>query len=319
MERKLIDWLAGKYGSTRHARLGIGDDCAVLPADCGELVVTCDVVCDGVHFQSDRHTPEQIGHKALAVNLSDLAAMGATPGWATVALVIPETAELDHVKRLYAGMEPLAEQFDIEICGGDTTVWRGNLVISITAIGVAPVAGVWRVDGAKPGDRILVTGLLGGSILGRHLTFLPRCDFAARWRDSDLINACTDISDSLSLDLAKIARASGVGFEIEASNIPVSAAARELAGRDAKSGNGAVSATDRALCDGEDFELIVIASPEAAARLQRETSADIGLSDIGQITGQCNEYFLLDEGRRRHLVPTGFEHKFGRNPAPGKK
>ncbi len=307
MERELIDWLSREFGTTRYARLGIGDDCAVLPAGTSDLVVTCDVICDGVHFQSAQHSPEQIGYKALAVNLSDLAAMGAMPRCATVSLVIPRTVDIDYVKRLYAGIKPLSLRYQTDICGGDTTVWPGRLAIAVSAIGLAPAAGCWRIDGATAGDRILVTGRLGGSILGKHMCFEPRCDFASRWRDSGLVSACTDISDSLGLDLAKIARASGVGFEISAEAVPVSAAARQRS--DALLHQ--TSAVQHALQDGEDFELIVIASPGNAVQLQHDTPAEIGLADIGQITADREEYWLLQDGVRRPLIPAGFEHRLG--------
>jgi thiamine-monophosphate kinase len=285
--------------------VGIGDDAAILPPSETPLVWTCDAVCDGVHFRSTEHEPEQIGYKALAACLSDLAAMGAAPAWATVTLVLPRCLTLDYVKRLYAGMRPLADRWNMDICGGDTTVWDGGLAVSAAAAGYAPAGGCWRLDAAKPGDRILVTGSLGGSILGRHLSFVPRCDFASRWANRGLVRACTDISDSLSMDLAKLATASGTGFEIDADAIPVSDDARRLA-----ESLHDTSPLDHALSDGEDFELIVIAPPQSAQLLLAETNEEMPLTDIGVVQAG-GAFRIRRDGRVQDLHVCGWQHEFG--------
>lgn len=307
MESELIRWLASEFNPPRHALTGIGDDAAVLPVGNGELVVTCDTICDGVHFRIDQHSPEQIGRKALAVNLSDLAAMGATPLAATVSLVLPRQLTLEYVKRLYAGMRPLADQFQCDICGGDTNVWDGPLVLSVSAFGSSPPGGTWHFSTARAGDRILVTGQFGGSILGKHLSFQPHCAFAAAWRESGLVRACTDVTDSLGLDLAKMATASGVGFVLRSECIPLAPAANKLAQRDS------LTALDHALRDGEDFELIVAASPASAARLLAE-SRDIPLADIGEFTGEP-EFRLISGERVQLFEPIGYRHQLGESPA----
>ncbi len=303
MERELIRWLASEFNPPRYALLGIGDDGAILPGRGGDLVVTCDAICDNVHFRQDEHSPERIGRKALAVNLSDLAAMGARPRCATVSLVIPRRTSLEYVKRLYAGIKPLANRFQLDICGGDTTVWEGPLILSVSAVGEAPPGGCWRIDGAQPGDRILVTGQFGGSILGRHLDFEPRCTVADLWGDSGLVHACTDATDSLGLDLAKIAEASGVGFEIVAESIPVAEAAHQFA-----KARGKESPLSHALQDGEDFELVIAASPDDASRLLRDTPPEIPLTDIGEFTA-ARELWLVEDGVRHRFIPVGFEHQ----------
>jgi thiamine-monophosphate kinase len=303
VEQELVEWLKTRFGDCRFARLGIGDDSAVLPSGDRDLVLTCDAICDGVHFDSTIHTAEQIGHKALAVNLSDLASMGATPRCATVSLVIPRSQSLQYVKRLYHGLAPLADRFQVDICGGDTTVWDSPLVISVSAVGTAPSGGPWRIDSARAGDRILVTGPLGGSILGHHLSFTPRCDFVEQWQDSGFVAACTDISDSLGADLAKIARASSVGFELQAGHVPIAAAAFQIAGGEAMN-----SALQHALCDGEDFELIVVARPDHAARLIEATDGLPHMTDIGVITAE-QEFVIKVVNERRPFEPSGYVHR----------
>ncbi len=300
VEKRIIEWLSQQFGATKFAKIGIGDDCAVLPAIDGELVLTCDAICDGVHFLSDELTAEQIGRKALAVNLSDLASMGATAKAAIVSMTLPKSFSFPQVQQLFHGMRTLAEQFDVEICGGDTTVWDGKLVVSVTAMGVAPAVGAWQMSGAKPGDEILVTGQFGGSILKQHWACQPRLDFAKQFAALDLVEACTDVSDSLGLDLASVANASSVGFEIHANAIPVSNDAHRLAERSGK------SALQHALCDGEDFELILAVKPQHVPSLIQQ--ANIPLTSIGHFTNEP-EYWIVQDGQRSKFEPDGYEHK----------
>ncbi|MGI9517922.1 MAG: thiamine-phosphate kinase [Pirellulaceae bacterium] len=306
MERQLVQWLKDHFGDPVFAKIGIGDDCAVLPATAADCILTADVICDGTHFQSSEHSPEQIGRKALAVNLSDLAAMGAEAKTAIVSMTIPRSRNFDYVQRLFLGMQPLLERYNVEIAGGDTTVWDGALLISVTALGLAPQAGAWTISGAKPGDRILVTGAFGGSIRGHHLEFEPRLDFARQWRESGSVNACTDVSDSLSLDLAKIAEASGVGCEIDAERIPVSEAS------DAVARTSSLSPLRHALSDGEDFELIVAVSPEHVDQMIRETDSAIHVTDIGCFT-DGEQLTLIESGQRKPLDVSGYIHVLDSN------
>lgn len=307
MERELIEWLRAEFPVPRHARLGIGDDCAILPPAQAEWAITCDSICDQVHFDSAQVTPEQIGRKALAVNLSDLAAMGALPRVVVVSLTLPRTADLAYVQRLYRGMGELIDRYQLDICGGDTTVAAGPLVISLTALGELAETGAWRIDQAQSGDRILVTGQLGGSLAGHHLDFEPRVDFARQWRDTPHVRCCTDISDSLSLDLAKVARASGTGFELDSARIPLAPAA---AFRSQETGHPPLH---HALFDGEDFELLVVATPENAAVLVENTPGDPGLTEIGRITAGP-DYLLRTAQRVDPLQPAGYEHRLASGP-----
>src|SRR6476469_4729331 len=143
--------------------VGAGDDAAILRlATDANLVATTDMLRDGIDFEMGRHEAERIGRKALAVNLSDLAAMAAAPVAALVSLALPQQGGEALAKRLYEGMLPLATEFDCPIAGGDTNSWDGPLVISVTALGQAPQQRRWLRSGARPGDAIVVTGQFGG-------------------------------------------------------------------------------------------------------------------------------------------------------------
>ena len=307
MEKKLIAWLREEFGNdtagSDFVRVGIGDDCAVLQATDGELVLTCDAICEGVHFDSQQMTPIQIGRKALAVNLSDLASMGAVAKTALVSLTLPRNVSFSYVQELFRGLRPLADRYDVGICGGDTTVWDGPLVVSITAIGVAPKTGAWMMDGALLGDHVVVTGSFGGSILKEHWAFEPSLDFAKRWRnEKHQIHACTDASDSLGIDLQNLADASGVGFEIDLNKIPVSPDAEKLA---ETSGS---SALHHALTDGEDFQLVMAVAAESVDDLIKRSETK--LTSIGRFTQEL-DYVAIDGDQRVEFKPVGYEHQLG--------
>ena len=303
MEKALIRWLRQRFGRTEFAQIGIGDDCAVLPATGSPLVLTCDAICDGVHFRASELTPQQIGRKALAVNLSDLASMGATAKSVLVCLTLPQAVSLEYAQQLFLGMEPLAGRFGVEICGGDTTVWPAGLVVMVTAIGLAPAAGVWTNSGARPGDLIVVTGRFGGSILKHHWSFEPRLDFAAQWRDvPGVVHACTDASDSLGFDLAKLAEASGVGFRLELDTVPCSRASVQLANTTGK------SPLYHALSDGEDFELILAVPPDSWEQLKAAIPEQLELTRIGVFTSEP-DWLMMQNGQASPFVPVGFEHQ----------
>jgi thiamine-monophosphate kinase len=251
MERDFVRWLCERLPSHPRMLVGPGDDAAILRlADDANLVATTDTLMDGVDFEVARHEPERIGRKALAVNLSDLAAMAAAPVAALVSLALPRQGGETLAKRLYEGMLPRAAEFDCPIAGGDTNSWEGPLVISVTALGQVPHERRWRRSGATPGDAILVTGDFGGSILKKHFDFTPRVREALLLAESAAIHASIDVSDGLSLDLARLCEASGCGALLDLASIPIAAAARELA---SKCSDGS-TVLEHALADGEDDE-----------------------------------------------------------------
>jgi thiamine-monophosphate kinase len=275
-------------------------------ADVDECVVTVDLLTDQVDFRLDEVDARRVGRKALAVNLSDLAAMAARPLAGVIAVALPRRDGLRLALELYEGMLPLAERFDLAIAGGDTNSWDGPLVISVTLIGAVTERGPLCRGGARPGDRILVTGALGGSILGRHFDFMPRVDEALALHERYELHAGIDISDGLSIDLAHLAQESGCGVVVDLDTVPVADAAEELA---EQTGDGR-TALDHALSDGEDFELLLAAAPEVAARMVAEQPLEVSITDIGEFVAERGLWQTDKSNGRRELTPRGWEHKF---------
>ena len=192
MERELIHWLRQRLPPHPLLRLGPGDDAAVLNmAGAQQCVITVDLLSDHVDFELAEIDPRRAGRKALAVNLSDLAAMAAEPLAAVIALALPRQGGMELAQALYEGMLPLAERYELAIAGGDTNSWDGPLAISITLLGKVTSRGPLCRAGVRPGDRILASGVFGGSILGRHLDFEPRVREALR---SGRVTNCTPAS-----------------------------------------------------------------------------------------------------------------------------
>ncbi len=320
MEREFLSWLIREQRGRRVPGLlvDVGDDAAAFETvpSSGEQgglaspawVVTTDGIADGSHFDWNKHPLRQIGHKAMAVNLSDLAAMAAAPAFALVTLHLPELFELKDVRELYEGIEATARQHGCHIIGGDTNRWAGRLVISVTAIGRAsPGPGgtphLCLKSEARPGDVVFVTGPLGGSILGRHLTFEPRVDLALRLNQQHAIHAMTDISDSLALDLGEMAEASGVGFTVEAERIPIAESAQSLA-----STCPGMSALEHALYDGEDFELVFTVDANTAAAIEDDPDLGQRVFRIGVIDESPGARIMDRDGGVRQLPIRGYEH-----------
>jgi thiamine-monophosphate kinase len=305
---------------------GIGDDAAVLVLD-GEraLLVTVDALVEGVHFTLRTHTPYQLGYKAMAVNVSDIAAMGGEPKYAFVSLSIRSDLSVRFVEEMYAGMEDMARESGISIVGGDTTESRGELFISVALIGECLKEEVVYRSGARPGDAILLTGPVGDSAAGlfilsgsnpgglsgeeieylklRHLMPRPRLCAARRIASLKLAHAMIDVSDGVSSEINHICRMSGVGAEIYAERVPISEPTRKLA-----SAHG-ISPLRFALDGGEDYELLLTASEEVVGRIGSEL-AGLGLqvSVIGRITSPERGCVLKDKEGEIVLRPGGFSH-----------
>jgi thiamine-monophosphate kinase len=308
MEQQLVDWLQANLPASPHLRLGIGDDAAVLrwAAD-RELVITTDSVQDTVDFVLADVEPALVGRKALGVNLSDLAAMAAEPVAALVSLVLPrpgvgELSALELAIELYRGMLPLAEEFNVAIAGGDTNSWDGPLVIDVTAIGRVTARGPLVRSGAKPGDHVLVTGQLGGSILGRHLRVEPRVREALLLHDRYELHAGMDISDGLALDASRLAEASGCGVALKLQDIPLSAESRELAAATGR------TALEHALGDGEDFELLLTGAAAVAERIVREQPLGIPVTCVGHCVPQPGLWQVDEADQLKPLPPMGYQH-----------
>jgi thiamine-monophosphate kinase len=306
MENDLLRWFRESLPQHSQVLLGPGDDAAILRLAAGaNLVATTDMLMAGVDFHLGQHAPERIGRKALAVNLSDLAAMAARPVAALVSLCLPRQGGEALAKALYAGLLPLAAEFDCAIAGGDVNSWDGPLVINVAALGEVQPGREWRRSGARPGDVILVTGSFGGSILAKHFDFTPRVREALWLAERYEIHAAIDVSDGLSLDLARLCDASGCGAVIDPQRIPIASAAIDLATREPDRG----APLDRALSDGEDFELILAVSSETATKLLAEQPLATPLTQIGSFVAEPGLRLRDSDGVLQPLTPRGWEHE----------
>jgi thiamine-monophosphate kinase len=303
-EQDFVSWLRSTVSVADDDIVPLGDDAAVLNwARRDNLVVTSDLLAEGTHFCLAEHGPTRVARKALAVNLSDLAAMGARPVAAVVSLLLPRQGAQLLAEELLRDMALFAQAYSMRIVGGDTNSWSGGLVINVTAFGALTPAGPLRRDGARLGDILLVTGELGGSRLGKHLDFEPRVNEALKLIQHYRLSAGMDISDGLLLDLARLTSASGCGAVLEADAIPISAAASAWG---VQSGSGQ-SALDHALSDGEDFELLLAAPPDEADRLLRDQPLEIPITKIGVCVAEPG-LWMDHASHRTPVSPRGFDH-----------
>jgi thiamine-monophosphate kinase len=303
-EFELIDWIRTRTRASERTTFGIGDDCALLRFEPGtETLVTVDMLMDGRHFRLDRDGPEAVGYKAMAVNLSDIAAMAGRPVAAVVAVALPRGGAVSIAQGIHHGMMPLIERFGVDLVGGDTNAWDGPLVISVTVMGETTERGPVRRSGARPGDAILVTGPLGGSLLGRHLRPEPRVVEAVALHAFAPIHAMIDLSDGLTSDLAHILDESGkLGAILDADAIPIHADARSMSAADG------CSPLEHALNDGEDFELCLVVSPDVADRLMRSPPAPAVVHKVGVVTDGPGRWVRSADGGLTPLLPRGFDH-----------
>jgi thiamine-monophosphate kinase len=301
-------------GLPRDRRLEVpaGDDAAVLrPPALRRTVVTVDMLMEGVDFVlGPSCPPEAVGHKALAVSLSDLAAMGSRPEAAVVAVALPRRAGDAVGRGLQAGLAAVAAAFDVALAGGDTNAWDGPLVISTTLIGSVPPGTAWRRDGARPGDLLVVSGACGGSLLGRHLAVTPRCREAMAIAQAYVVHAAIDVSDGLSLDVARMMQASGTAAVLDLEAVPIHPDAVRMAARP----DDGRSPLEHALGDGEDFELVLAMPPDDARRLVEHPGGaplETPFTIIGEVVAGAGLFARDRDGGRRPLPPRGYEHDLG--------
>jgi len=293
-EFSYIDWLRQQTPPAPRVLLGPGDDAAVVAwAGAPPMLVTTDVLMDGTDFLLNEIGPERVGRKAMAVNLSDIAAMAGRSVAALVGVVLPKTGGRPLAEGLYRGLRALADEFDTPIVGGDTNSWDGALVVSVTVIGEVVGGRAVTRSGARPGDWLMVTGPLGGSILGHHLDFTPRVREALWLHERVELRAMIDISDGLAADVHHLCEESRCGAVLVAESIPIAEAARRM--------NDERSPLDHALGDGEDFELAFAVSPEDGAKLS-------GMVKIGEFVE--SGLWLEVDGVQRALAPRGWVHGF---------
>lgn len=313
MEFDLIDIIRERTEVSRaDVACGIGDDAALLMPPSGhELAVAIDTLVEGVHFPHGT-APEDIGWKALAVNLSDLAAMGATPAWALASLTLPN-AEEDFVKGLADGFAQLARQHHLALVGGDTT--RGPLSVTVAVHGFVPVGQGLRRDAARVGDSIFVTGTLGDAAAALHCLGRdgagvralrarlnrPQPRVAAGQALRGLAHSAIDVSDGLLADLGHICRASGVGAEVRAMALPQSSALLSLF--------DATTACDLALSGGDDYELCFSVPPARAGEVvQTMSRVGGGVACIGRMVADEGVRVLDNTGRELAPPRRGWEH-----------
>ena len=297
----------------------VGDDCAVLPKDAEfDMVVTTDMLVEGIDFRLDWTTPEYLGHKALAVSLSDIAAMGAKPDWAMLSIGVPPGLWGDHfLDMFYAGWHDLAAEHGVQLVGGDISRVPDHLIIDSIVGGSVKKGKAVRRSGARVGDGIYVTGRLGGAAAGleclkngqrisdadaptlqlllRQLRPNPRIGAGTYLATNSLATAMIDISDGLSSDLHHLINASGVGARIFAGSIPIE-------DMNAVFESDAAS-LDAALHGGEDFELLLTADEK---KLSAEDLARF--SRIGEVTANIGVIELSIDAETRVLDPKGYRH-----------
>jgi thiamine-monophosphate kinase len=303
-----IRWLRKRTSSDPRVLTGIGDDAAVLRPTTHPLLVTTDMLLDGRHFVLAEAGARRVGRKAMAVNLSDIAAMAGRPIAAVVSVGLPRQSThhspltTHHLaEELYLGLRDMADAFDTILVGGDTNSWDGGLVMSVTLLGEATARGPVLRKGARPGDWLLVTGPLGGSIKGKHLDFTPRVREALLLHERADLHAMIDISDGLAADIGHICEESGCGAVLHAENIPISDAARQL--------NDGRTPLDHALGDGEDFELAFAVSPDDGRQLiETQPIPGIRLCQVGDCVREAG-LFLEEEGQRTAVPAKGYVHE----------
>jgi thiamine-monophosphate kinase len=290
--------------------MGIGDDCAILRLLSGhEALVTTDFSLEDVHFRRDWQSPECIGHRCLARGLSDIAAMGGRPIAAFLSLALPKNVPQRWVNRFFAGLLRLAEKYEVDLAGGDTSQSPVGVLADITVLGSVAKDRALRRSTARAGDQVYVTGALGESaaalqllrqkkVRKRDVFPEPRISVGDSLVKSGVASACIDISDGLSTDLTHICEESGVGAVLDAAAIPVQPSAGKVP-----------DGFNLALHGGEDYELLFTAPKHSRvpARI-----AGVQVTHIGEITSG-SAVRLSQNGRVRLLIPAGWEH-FPRKP-----
>lgn len=324
-EFEFIDSLRRRFGT------GIGDDCAVLRCTPGnETVITTDLLIEDVDFRRTTAPALLLGHKALAVSLSDIAAMGARPRWSLISIGVPEDIwQTEFLDRFYEGLASLAQRYDVQLIGGDTSRTKETIVIDSIVLGECRAGHALKRRGAQPGDQIFVTGSLGGAAAGlrliergahlaeqnlddedsqkidhvllRQLRPEPRVGWGIVLGEEGVATSMIDISDGLSSDLNHLCTASDVGALIESSLLPIDHQVVELCGR------RALDPLQLALHGGEDFELLFTVKPGDVERLPRKVDG-IQITRIGEVRIHADGVRISEGSRIWELNPGGWKH-----------
>lgn len=309
--------------------LGAGDDAAVLAPLDGKPLITVDTMSQGVHFDLAYTSPVDLGHRLFAANLSDIAAMGATPVAAVISLALPGDTPVSFVEGLYDGFRELSERFDVVVVGGDIVGSGNGITATLTLIGEAGDNLLTR-NGCRSGDILLLTGEIGLSeaglqnLIGRvelpaeigeaadkhHLRPAPRLGVGRILAEESLATACIDTSDSLAISLHHLSEMSGVGFVVDADTLPISPALIEAERQLAEDGrHPEYNPIGYALYGGEDFELLFTSPPENIDRIIKLVNeTGISVSVIGETVAPERGITLFREGREAAINAHGFAH-----------
>lgn len=308
-----IDYIKANF-PVQEGTIGIGDDCAVMPAGEGELLFSTDLLMEGVHFLRNESSPEDVGWKAAAVNLSDIAAMGGTPVATFLSIALPKDAQGEWAERFIDGYTQISMKYNVPLLGGDTTSSLRDIAVNVGVLGRCPSGKRLMRNGAKVGETIYVTGPLGDSagglqaiikgierteevktLIGRHKRPVPRIDAGRILMESGKVGAMMDISDGIASDLRHIMKASGVGAVIALDRLPCSPELISVC-----AGQG-WDRYELATSGGEDFELL-FTGPEGL-----ENELDINVYPIGK-TVQGNDLIWTVNGRTVNSDYIGYKH-----------
>jgi thiamine-monophosphate kinase len=330
-EAEFVRWLRARWpGRAPGLDLGIGDDAAVVSVARGrELVLTTDLSIEGIHFRSDLHPPRAIGHRALARAISDLAAMGARPRFALISLALARSTKRAWVSAFYDGLAGLAERFGVLLIGGDTAIVEERTTIDFVAVGEVGRGAALRRAGARPGDRVCVSGRLGLAALGlamlksgvrqpasirpggnrtagdehaalvAHLYPEPRCDLGMYLARRRLASAAIDVSDGFARDLGRLCDASHCGAVIQQDGLPLPEATATR--------KRSLEPLELGLYGGEDYELIFTAPRSRMAKLPRAVGG-VPIHEIGSIRQKRGLTLARADGRETPLDARGYDH-----------
>lgn len=321
-EDEFVEWVQRRAPACAGGlRVGIGDDAAVVSLRRGRrLLLTTDLSIEGVHFDLKLHPAESVGHRALARSLSDIAAMGGTPRFALVSIVLSPRVTLRWMERFYSGLFKLSHRFGVEVVGGDTARSSGKTLADLVVAGEALQGNSLLRSGARAGDRLYVAGDLGAAALGLRLLRLkslrrnpalraavrahlypePQCELGLHLAAQKLASAAMDLSDGLSTDLRRLCAASGVGARVRAEQIPC---VQYPPGETVRG----TSALLLALHGGEDYSLLFTVPPSKLSRLPA-VFRGVRLSEIGEVTASRAIALVSADGTEQPLAPEGYDH-----------